>query len=135
MKQLIVWICAFVLGGTFAHAQVAATTTIEQEVQLREGVNQVPLRGSKALLKIMVRQDQTVAVSYQANANSRPVALKAQDNDGGTTSGNQDCPCGHKCWEDEALQMSICVCKSCGKGGFGKATLFMRKTGGDSMDY
>lgn len=106
-----------VLFSLALQAQVN-TTVLEQEVQLREGANQVAIRGSKVQVKIVVRQSVAVAVTYQASASSRPVVLKAQDE--GATSGNQNCPCGHSCWEDEVQQVCVCVCKSCGGGGMGK---------------
>ena len=85
----------------------------------REGANTVVLKEGKGKLILNVRANQIVDITFVA-PNGKIAKLKSSGDDG-STSGSS-CPCGTVCWEDQAQQMSICTCKSCGGGGGGIRT-------------
>ncbi len=87
-------------------------------VQAKEGRQQVRLSGDRGVVTIVMRNGVVTSMSRVVQGMSIQLRPSA------TPTGGTSCSCGHACWEDDVLQQSICVCKSCGGGGGGAGSGF-----------
>jgi hypothetical protein len=119
MKNLFILIGIISLVSSTAFAQQINSrnndndreTVQKTRIEYKDGSQQVRLKNYPAVLTITMRNGEITSISRKVRGKS--VALQPTTQ----TAGGMNCPCGFHCWEDDILQQSICVCKSCGGGG------------------